>query len=437
MKICIVDPYLNRNYRINKDTSGGYGTGNNFGSSLIPFILKKALKRNSFWPPLFVAYTFATLKKAGHDVNYLNEIPKNIDDFSFFIVTSSIVCCELEIETIKKIKLLNKKVFVIGPFASNKPELYNNAGGTVLKGEPEFYFLNKKDFDEDLNQKIVNVDSNYDLDDLPYPGWSDIIKNFENIDNLFSKDRSLPILATRGCPYSCFQYCVYPLQQGRKVRQRSVENIVAEMKYWKDKHNVKMFIFRDPVFSINKKHTMDLCNKLIDENLNINFAVETHLRILDSELIILLKKAGLKTAIVGVEGYDPEVLKNAGRFTITKDLQSTKIKELEKEKIQVSAMFIIGFPTDNNDTINKTIEYAKKLNTAYAQFSVWTPYPGTPIFEKFKDKLITNNFQNFDQYTLVYKHNLFSKNEIKKFLEKCYTSYYFRIKWLFKYLVER
>ena len=112
-------------------------------------------------------------------------------------------------------------------------------------------------------------------------------------------------------------------------------------------------------------------------------------------------------------------------------------EELEKEKIQVSAMFIIGFPTDNNDTINKTIEYAKKLNTTYAQFSVWTPYPGTPIFEKFKDKLITNNFQNFDQYTLVYKHNLFSKNEIKKFLEKCYTSYYFRIKWLFKYLVER
>ena len=120
-----------------------------------------------------------------------------------------------------------------------------------------------------------------------------------------------------------------------------------------------MFIFRDPVFSINRKHTIELCEKIINEKLNINFAIETHLRILDSELVDLLKKAGLKTAIVGVEGYDPEVLKNANRFTVTKDLQLTKIKELEDKKIQVSAMFIIGFPTDTKITINKTIQYAK------------------------------------------------------------------------------
>ena len=56
-------------------------------------------------------------------------------------------------------------------------------------------------------------------------------------------------------------------------------------------------------------------------------------------------------------------------------------------------MFIIGFPTDTKNTINKTIQYAKKLNTTYAQFSVWTPYPGTPIFEKFKDKLLTIIFK--------------------------------------------
>ena len=55
------------------------------------------------------------------------------------------------------------------------------------------------------------------------------------------------------------------------------------------------------------------------------------MRILDSELVDLLKKAGLKTAIVGVEGYDPEVLKNASRFTVTKDLQLAKIKELEEK----------------------------------------------------------------------------------------------------------
>ena len=55
-----------------------------------------------------------------------------------------------------------------------------------------------------------------------------------------------------------------------------------------------MFIFRDPVFSINKKHTLDFCRELFQRNLDIKFVIETHLRILDSDLIIELLKCGLK-----------------------------------------------------------------------------------------------------------------------------------------------
>ena len=64
-KILIIDPEKDVNYRISKDTSGGYGTGNNFGYSLIPKILKNLLKKFSDWPPLFAAYTFTVLKKLG------------------------------------------------------------------------------------------------------------------------------------------------------------------------------------------------------------------------------------------------------------------------------------------------------------------------------------------------------------------------------------
>ena len=100
--------------------------------------------------------------------------------------------------------------------------------------------------------------------------------------------------------YKCFKYCVYPLQQGRKVRQRSIKGIIDEIKYWKKKYSVKNFIFRDPVFSINRKHTIELCNALIQEKININFVAETHLNILDSDLIKLLKKAGLIGIKVGI-----------------------------------------------------------------------------------------------------------------------------------------
>ena len=144
------------------------------------------------------------------------------------------------------------------------------------------------------------------------------------------------------------------------------------------------------------------------------FIIETHLRILDKELINKLKNIGLKAVKVGVESFDENVLKDANRFTVKKDEQLEKIKELEKNKIKVSAMFIIGFPKDNLKTINDTINYAKKINSTYSQFSVWTPYPGTPIYEK-SVKLLHNGF---DQYQLVYKHELFDKLQIRKTFKK-------------------
>ena len=330
--------------------------------------------------------------------------------------------------------LLKKTILVIGPFASNLPKKYCDAGGIVIVGEPEFFFLKNESLEFIDQKNQITFDHNYSLDDLPYPEWEVVIKDTKT-SLLFGTDKSLPILATRGCPYSCFKYCVYPLQQGRKPRQREPKLIVDELEYWKKKFNVKMFIFRDPVFSINRKHTLDFCKELINRKLNIKFIIETHLRILDSELIKILKKAGLKAVKVGVESYDEDVLKASGRFSVSKDQQLEKIRELETNDIQVSAMYILGFPTDTNETINKTINYAKKLNTTYAQFSVWTPYPGTPVFNEYKDKITAKNYDEFDQYHLVYEHSLFNKKNIRNYLSKAYSSYYLRINWFFKYFM--
>ncbi len=433
MKIVILNPEKKTNYRISKDTSGGYGTGNDFGDTLVPKILKKTLKYVHDWPPLFAVYSLSVLKKNGHEVIYSKIIPKNVKDIDLFIMVSSIVCCETEIETLHKIKSYNKPSLVIGPFATNNPEKYTNTGAAVLLGEPEFYFLKNINLLKDLGKKIINFNHNFTLDDLPYPDWTAVLKN-KRTSLLFGTSPSLPILATRGCPYSCFKYCVYPLQQGRLPRHRNPRKIVDEMEYWNKKYKIKMFIFRDPVFSINKKHTIEFCNELISRKLNLNFIIETHLRILDSELIKLLKKAGMKAVKVGVESSDAIVLKNADRFTIKKDEQYLKIRELEKNNILVSAMYIIAFPADDEKTINDTIDFSIKLNTAFAQFSVYTPYPGTPIYKEFNDKITAQHFQEFDQYHLIYKHNLFSKQKVRSLLSKSYTKYYFRISWIFKFV---
>ncbi|WP_075522751.1 B12-binding domain-containing radical SAM protein [Candidatus Pelagibacter communis] len=433
MNILILDPEKKVSYRISKDTSGGYGTGNNFGDTIVPMFLKKTLKKVHDWPPMFAVYTMSALKKNGHKVDYQKNLPENFNQYDFFIVVSSIVCCETECEYIKELSKSKKKIFVIGPYATNMPQKYINAGGTVIMGEPEFFFLKDQDLNKLENGKSISFNHDYALDDLPYPDWNNVVKS-NKTSLLFGTDKSLPILATRGCPYSCFKYCVYPLQQGRKPRQRDPKSIVDELEYWNLKFKVKMFIFRDPVFSINKKHTIEFCNFLINRKLNLKFVIETHLRILDTDLIDLLKKAGLKAVKVGVESFDEKVLKESGRFSVSKDQQLEKIRELEKKKIQVSAMYILGFPTDTDETINKTINYSKKLNTTYAQFSVWTPYPGTPVYSEFKDKINAEKYENFDQYQLVYNHNLFNKYEIRNYLSKAYTAYYLRINWLIKYI---
>ena len=58
-------------------------------------------------------------------------------------------------------------------------------------------------------------------------------------------------------------------------------------------------------------------------------------------------------------------------------------------------MYIIGYPEDTERTIMETLNYSIKLNTKYAQFSVWTPYPGTPVFKEYEDKIITHKFEDF------------------------------------------
>lgn len=434
MKILTLDIYKNVDHRISKDTSGGYGTGNNFGDSLLPKYLKRKLKKIHDWSPMFLAYTISVLNDKGHEVVFSKVLPKDYEDYDAYIVASSIVCCESELEIIKKLSSIGKKIFAIGPFATNIPQVYVDAGAHVISGEPEFFFLKTDNFLDNLNEKIIKFNHDYDLDDLPYPAWDQMIKNPKNVSNLFGNYSTIPVLATRGCPYSCFKYCVYPLQQGRSVRQRNVSKIVDELEYWKNKMGIKMFVFRDPVFSINKKHTIEFANELINRNINIKFIIETHLRILDEELIKLLKKAGLAAVKVGVESANTEVLKNANRFTIKKDDQLKKIRELEKNKIQVSAMFILGFPSDEEESMNKTILYAKKLNTTYAQFSVWTPYPGTPVFKEFEDKIIVKDYESFDQYNLIYRHKTLSPATVRKFLDKAYKKYYSSPVWGFKFL---
>ena len=107
---------------------------------------------------------------------------------------------------------------------------------------------------------------------------------------------------------------------------------------------------------------------------------------------------------------------------------------MENKGIKVKCMYILAQPTDNEFTSKKTIMYSKKIPSTYAQFSVFTPYPGTPVFEEFKNKIFAKEFESFDQWQLVFQHNILSKEKVRSLLNFAYLSYYLRPTWILRFL---
>ena len=438
MKFVILDVYPKENHRLIKDTAGGYGTGNDFGKSLFSKLLNVYVDANIGMPSIEIMIISSILKKS-NQVHYTRDLKdKEIKSCDFIILPTSIIAHETELEALSYLK--DKKIFITGIFATTKREKYLKDNSIVVKNEADTFFynleksnnLNLKFLNELFNQKDLINDfySTVQLDDFPYPDWGSYTKKYPLRNDFFSLNQKIavPLLGTRGCPYSCFFYCTYPLQQGRKVRARSVENIIEEIKYWKKELGTNKFVFRDPVFSINRKHTIEFCKTLIEQKLNITFMAETHLNNMDDEMIPLLREAGLELVYVGVESSSDFVLKDMKRFTVEHDKQFQVIKKCEDNDIKVKTMFIIGNPEDNKDTIVQSIEYAKYLPSLYSQFSVFTPYPGTPAYNEFKDIITESKLENFNQYNLTFEHKNLSKKDISDLKSLAYFKFYFNFK---------
>ena len=435
LRILFLDIYKNEGFRINKDVNGGFGTGNNYVGGIFTKLLAKYQKESIFWPPIYLASTMGVAESLGHKCKYTTNIKDANYNFDIFILSSSIVACETEIKAIRFLRNFRVPILVIGPFASTCPKKYNENGANVLIGEPDTSLLTNPKILKELKTKgDIIYPSNIPalIEELPLPSWAEIFRHKKCVMGFLGSGYSLPIFASRGCPYSCFNYCTYPLQQGRNLRNESIKRLVDQIEFYIKNLKVKSFLFRDPVFTINRKRVIEICKEIIKRKIKIVWGAELHLKDIDNELASIMAKAGLRVVFVGIESINPESIKRTKRQNAPVDKQLSSIKILERNGISVKAMFIFGFPGDNLNNALKTIKYALSLPITYLQFSVFTPYPGTPIFSEYKNKITAHDYEQYTQWDLVFDHENLSNFDIKYLLNKSYKDFYSSFLRLFK-----
>ena len=387
MRITLVDIQSKNNLVINKDLSGGFGTSSNYGNNFFSKILIRAKKNSVKIPIMMFGYLAKIFQENCHEVELLTT--NKIANSDLYIIYSSLIEHNSEIKFAKRIKKeTNAKVCFVGPFATFKPDIFLKYADFIIAGEPEQVCM--KITNDWLPQGLVFSKKIEDLDTLPYPNWNPFDINsfcyshYLNSDNVFTT-----MLTSRGCPYSCSYYCPYPGFQGKKYRTRSVSNVLDEIEYLVTDYNVE---------------------GIIERKLNINWVCETHLDRLDHKLIDIMAMSGLKGINVGIESSNKEILNNISRKSSKKSHQEDIIEYSEKSGVKIGAFYILGTEFENKETIMQTIIYAKELNTTYAQFTLSTPYPGTQFYEDIANRIIEDNWENYDIYTPTFSHtNLSSK----------------------------
>ncbi|MDH4128747.1 MAG: B12-binding domain-containing radical SAM protein [Spirochaetota bacterium] len=393
-------------------------------------------------PPLGLLYIASYLKKLSKhnieilDLTFVNAknsytfVKEKILTKHYDIIGFSVMVTMLN-DTYNLIDLIKQNsprsiIILGGPQATVDPNnlLLKSQADAVCIGEGEETFLELANNNFEFsgikglmwkkNKDIINEKSRdpiINLDILPFPN-----RDYVSMENYFkyyyhlgisSNIKGTGILTSRGCPYKC-SYCQPTLENlfGKKIRKRSPQNIVSELKYLIDKYKINAFTFIDDTFIFDKKRVREICNEIIKENLHLSWECNVRANLLDDDIIKIMKEAGLKKVSIGIESLSQRILDDVYYKKINVEQINHAIQLTKKYKINSLGYFMIGAPTETKNEIWNTIKYAAKSDLTEATFSITTPLPSTFLFEK-TNNLISKKIEDFDYYkTSVYDKSI-------------------------------
>ncbi len=414
-------------------------------------------------PSLGLGYLATSLRKS-YNVKILDCIKDNImintfhkvlEDYKPDILGCQLYTCDINFvkKALKIAKNNNKDLVTVvgGPHPSSAPEETFQSMEDVLDflfmGEAEIGLrklldmLNSEQRDfynvpglgwKDKGQIILN-DRLFveDLDTLSMPAW-DIIhpETYPESQHgaFFKKFPIAPIMLTRGCPYPC-TFCGGSLISGKKIRRRSIDNVMDEINLLYNKYSIREFHVIDDNFTQDASYAKKFLQRLKDLKLDISWAVPNGVRMntIDEEMLQLMKETGLYLISLGIESGSDDVLRHMKKGTTTSKIREC-VKMIRASGIDIAAFFILGFPGETEKTIKDTIRFSTELDIIRANFSIYLPLPGSESYKELKRncELGGVNWENFYFMSTAYVPKGMTRKRLKNLQRLAFAKFYLR-----------
>lgn len=417
-------------------------------------------------PDIGVAYIARAALNTGAKVEVLDAHKEKMgyDEFKHHLKKKrydliAFKCLSMDINVVlnycRAVKEIDQKIITVlgGAHPSALPEHIMRSGDVdyVIRGEGELGFaallnalmsysiISSEDAgkipclvyrDGDNRIRINPVVFEEHPDRLDFPAWHLFkIKEYPQLPG--GGGKFLPVITSRGCPSVC-TFCSSNTIHGRTVRNRTPEHVIEEIKWIIKDFNVQKVSVYDNNFTFYKDHAVTFSGLYIKNNFHVKFDVPQGVRLdrIDKEVIKALHEAGCDFMGVGVESGDQETLNKVQKGTTLKMIED-KLKMIkENSDMKLSGFFILGFPHETEADVLKTIDFAVKLPLDYAAFTIFTPFPGTDLFEQ----MIREGYFSIDNIkweNLVldkptFDHRNVSAEKLKRLQRKAYIKFYFR-----------
>ena len=353
-------------------------------------------------PPLGIAYLAAVIEKKGHTVVIIDGFAEGLDfgtledrikRFSPDLVgiTGMSPVIDNAFRAVHAARKYAKHIVIGGPHVSvYRQKIFEQAPEIdfAVQGEGEVsigMLVDALDAAKDIHavpglitRDVVNPPAAYidDLDTLPFPARH-LLPN-DAYRYILSKGRVTTIFSSRGCPYQCI-FCDKAVF-GSRWRARSAESVLAEIEQVVAEFGVRSIVFYDDLFTVKKDRAIGICKGIIDRKLGIEWKCEGRVNIVDEEVLAWMKKAGCSMIAYGVESGNQKGLDYLHKGTTVEQIRRA-FHLTRRAGIKPMGYFVLGIPVETFDEEINTIEFAREIEAAYAQFSVLSPTPGTRLHD--------------------------------------------------------